>query len=77
MTAYIGTKIVQAEPMTRHAFETTVRALGQDTTIDESLVHDGYLVVYPDGYKSWCPKDEFERAYRQIGDDERSLVVSG
>ena len=25
---------------------------------------DGYLVVYPDGYKSWSPKAAFEEAYR-------------
>ncbi len=24
----------------------------------------GYKVVYPDGYKSWSPKDVFEEAYR-------------
>lgn len=22
---------------------------------------EGYKVCYPDGYKSWCPKEEFEK----------------
>jgi hypothetical protein len=30
---------------------------------------DGYCVKYTDGYKSWSPKDVFENAYFQIGDD--------
>lgn len=25
---------------------------------------DGYLVEYPDGYKSWSPKETFEEAYK-------------
>lgn len=25
---------------------------------------EGYSVTYPDGYKSWSPKDAFEEAYR-------------
>lgn len=25
---------------------------------------DGYLVDYPDGYKSWSPKETFEEAYK-------------
>jgi hypothetical protein len=30
---------------------------------------EGYKVVYPDGYESWSPKDVFESAYMQVGDD--------
>lgn len=26
---------------------------------------EGYAVVYPDGYKSWSPKEAFEAAYRE------------
>jgi hypothetical protein len=26
---------------------------------------DGYVVVYEEGYKSWCPKDVFERHNRE------------
>src|SRR5260370_21105607 len=28
---------------------------------------EGYEVVYPDGYRSWSPKDVFEAAYRESG----------
>ena len=46
---------------------------------------DGYKVVYPDGYESWSPKDEFEKAYFQIeredklsqGDIDRFISISG
>lgn len=50
MERYIGTKIIEAEPMSR--------ANG-----DKS--EDGYKVRYPDGYESWSPKDVFEEAYRK------------
>jgi len=30
---------------------------------------EGYKVVYPDGYVSWSPKEVFEKAYMQIGDN--------
>ena len=30
---------------------------------EERNGQDGYVVIYPDGYKSWSPKDIFESAY--------------
>lgn len=30
---------------------------------------EGYRVVYPDGYESWSPKETFEEAYMQQGED--------
>lgn len=50
MERYIGTKIIEAEPMSR--------AHGDNS-------EDGYKVRYPDGYESWSPKDVFEEAYRK------------
>jgi hypothetical protein len=35
---------------------------------------DGYAVVYDDGYRSWSPKDVFERCYRHVTDAEASLL---
>ena len=26
----------------------------------------GYVVIYPDGYTSWCPKEAFEEAHVEI-----------
>ena len=35
---------------------------------------DGYAVIYEDGYRSWSPKDAFERAYRLVTDAEMDLL---
>lgn len=34
----------------------------------DDVVDEGYEVEYPDGYKSFSPKDVFEKAYYQILD---------
>jgi len=57
MKAYIGAKIIQAQPE-KH-----------------SDGREGYLVIYPDGYQSWSPKETFEAAYREVLGSERELVV--
>lgn len=36
----------------------------------------GYKVKYPDGYTSWCPKSEFEKAYRALDSKDMSLINS-
>lgn len=51
MKKYIGTKIIEAEPMTRVE------------TVDCST-REGYRVRYADGYESWSPKEAFDEAYR-------------
>lgn len=64
MKKYIGTKTIQAEPMTK--FEAQKR-LGREIKSQHSDAdHDeeGYLVQYEDGYLSWSPKLVFCRAYR-------------
>lgn len=72
MENYIGTKLVNATPMTRLDYNTlrnwTVPA-------DENPADDGYLVEYTDGgkpnvegyvgYVSWSPKEQFDNAYLQ------------
>lgn len=57
---YIGTKMVQAEPMTKEEFENRYRR-----RIPVSDVNEGYSVKYPDGYISWSPSKQFEEAYRE------------
>lgn len=79
MKQYIGTKIINAFPMTRIAYNTL---RGWALPADENGDDEGYLVEYPDGgkanhpdfkgYISWSPKDVFERAYR-----ERKMLVRG
>lgn len=38
---------------------------------------DGYAVVYEDGYRSWSPREAFDRAYRRISDGELALISKG
>ena len=67
MKKYIGFKLVEAEPKKRrdHSYPS---ALGDGTPLDVVL-EDGYKVTYSDGYESWSPKDVFESAYMQVGDN--------
>lgn len=60
MKKYIGTKTVMAEPMTKSEAEKVLNRSLADAKGGE----DGYLVEYPDGYKSWSPKETFEQAYK-------------
>lgn len=70
MPAYIGAKIVKATPMDEIYFLKTHK--WQDVSDRET--QPGYMVVYEDGYKSWSPKDVFERSYRLITDSEAVLI---
>lgn len=67
MKQYIGSKIVNAAPEYRchrpgHLFQYVsvgdIVPAGWDS-------EDGYRIEYEDGYKSWCPKEVFEAAYRE------------
>lgn len=35
---------------------------------------EGYNVIYPDGYASWSPKDVFEAAYLDLGEDPTRIT---
>lgn len=70
MKTYIGTKLINATPMTRQAYNDL---RGWTLPSDECGDDDGYLVESPDGnpnhkdfagYISWSPKKQFEGAYR-------------
>lgn len=52
--SYYGTKLVDAWPQKSPAVP------GKDTQ------EDGYGVEYEGGYRSWSPKDVFEKAYQPI-----------
>lgn len=64
MKNYIGVKIVKAEPATKAEFLTSVKESRQIS--EGSDAEEGYIVVYPDGYTSWSPKEVFEKAYREL-----------
>ena len=66
MKKYIGAKALEAKPMKLGDYN-----LYKGWTIphDEDPLKDGYLVKYSDDYESWSPKEVFEQAYMQIGDN--------
>lgn len=70
MPVYIGTKVIQAIPMTQEDF---LKQKGEWQDGQETY-GDGYLVRYDDGYRSWSPKDVFERCYRQLTQQEIHLI---
>lgn len=73
MKTYIGTKIINSEPMTLKAY---YDYRGWKFPSDENGNDAGFLVEYLDGgqanmkghagYVSWSPADVFERAYRLL-----------
>lgn len=64
MKKYIGTKQVEAEPMTMgEAYEKGFLQAGRVPS-EEEKSKDGYHVKYKDGYESWSPAEPFEEAYK-------------
>lgn len=64
MKKYIGTKQIEAEPMTMgEAFEKGLLQVGRVPTESEKD-KNGYRVRYKDGYESWSPAEPFEEAYK-------------
>jgi len=75
MTGYIGTKLVNAKPMTRLEYNDF---RGWELPADENGKDKGFLVEYVDGgqantseyggYVSWSPEDVFKKAYKASGE---------
>lgn len=71
---FVGTKVVQAEPMSRLAYNLL---RGWTVPADENPQDPGYIVEYMDGgppnvpgregYVSWSPKEVFEQSYQFNG----------
>lgn len=72
MKTYIGTKIIQAEPMTRGEYN---KYKGWITPADEDPGDEGYRVVYQDDYISWSPKEAFDGAYRECNHMNFGLAI--
>lgn len=62
MKDYIGVKVVAAEPMSRGEYN---EYRGWEIPSDENPEDEGYHIRYTDGYESWCPKKQFDEAYRK------------
>lgn len=64
MKKYIGTKQIEAEPMTMgEAYRRGLLHAGRVPSESEKS-KDGYYVRYENGYESWSPADLFEKVYR-------------
>lgn len=61
MDKFIGTKLLEAQPMTRGAYN---ESRGWTIPADENPSDPGHMVKYSDGYISWTPKKQFDEAYR-------------
>lgn len=64
MKKYIGTKQIEAEPMTRG--DAWGKHLLREKPSTENFDDEGYHVRYEDGYESWSPKELFEESYREV-----------
>ena len=64
MKKYIGTKQIEAEPMTMgEAYEKNLLKAGRVPNESEKT-KAGYHVKYDGGYESWSPADPFDNAYK-------------
>lgn len=64
MKKYIGTKQIEAEPMTMgEADEKRLIAVGGKISKEERSIN-GYHVKYDNDIESWLPKEEFEHTYK-------------
>ena len=63
---YIGIKLVEAEPMTRGAYN---EYRGWTIPENENPDDEGYLVKYSDDYESWCPKNQFEESNTPVAEN--------
>ena len=71
MKKFIGTKVIMAEPMTMIEAQKVLGREIKPATAEE----DGYLVEYKDGYKSWSPKEVFDKAYKPFEDFKDRLHI--
>lgn len=72
MKRYIGTKIIEAEPLTLGDYNLY---RGWQIPADEDPTAKGYLVQYSDGYESWSPLKQFKEAYRRCDNMPFGLAI--
>ena len=64
MTKYTGTKTIKACPMLLGEAEKVLGRTIETSAVENRELTPGYLVEYEDGYRSWSPKEVFDKAYR-------------
>jgi hypothetical protein len=67
MKKYIGSCLVEAEPMTREDYNAF---RGWSIPADEDPKDKGYLMKCPDGLVTWKPADFFEKHYVKVDDNQ-------
>lgn len=65
----IGIKMVDLQPMTAREANDKGYRIGE-----HSFETDGYEVTYPNGYKSWSPKEVADAAYFPIDDENGQMI---
>lgn len=77
MKKYIGTKQIEAEPMTMgEAYEKGLLQAGRVPN-DSEKSNAGYHVKYADGYESWSPAEPFEKAYKLADTALDRMLIEG
>ena len=80
---YVRLNYVDAEPMKFGEFKEKFPKSG-GANVERDPADDGYIVKYPDGYVSWCPKEQFENnafsddknaPFRSIPDPDQLLML--
>lgn len=66
MSKFIGVSMIEANLMPAHVAVEFGYNIG-----NHDLNEMGYEVIYSDGYKSWHPADEFEKAYFELSVEDK------
>lgn len=66
----IGIKMVDLQPMCAAEAKDKGYRIGNALDVDA-----GYEVTYPDGYKSWCPKDVADKAYFKLNENNDGTKI--
>lgn len=64
MTKYTGTKTIKACPMPLGEAEKVLGRKIETSAVENREESEGFLVEYEDGYRSWSPKEVFDKHYR-------------
>lgn len=74
MKKYVGTKVIEATPMTRGDYN---KFRSWQIPADEDPADEGYLVKHSDDYVSWSPASVFEEAYREYDKNKLPATAVG
>lgn len=66
----IGIKMVELQPMAAREANDKGHRIG-----NHSFEEEGYEVTYPDGYKSWSPKDVADAAYYPLSENNDGTKI--